>query len=1569
MINFACQNCAQRLQVTDSLVITRIRCPHCQQEQAVPQAAEVTAEFSPPQTPVTANVTMADASYVEQYVETLAVEATPSAASGYEPTQAEPGALPVRVERIPGYEILGELGRGGMGVVYKARQLRLNRVVALKMILSGSYAGVTDLARFQKEAQALARVQHPNIVQVHEVGEHDGVPFFSLEFCGGDSLKKKLNGTPLPAREAAQLVETLARAMHLAHEQHIIHRDLKPANVLLTENGTPKITDFGLAKKLDEAGETQSGAILGTPSYMAPEQASGRTKELSPATDVYALGTILYECLTGRPPYTSATPMDTVLQVLTEEVVPPKRLNAKVPRDLETICLMCLQKEASKRYVSAAALADDLHRFQVGEPIRARPVGHFERTAKWARRRPAVAALLAVCAVALVGGLLGWGWFTGAIQSERDKANAASQDSAQKAVAEHLAWEESERQKENAQAAQRQTDIVLVDMETSFGLAASEQGRSATAALWFASAARRSTHDPERQQYNRIRFAMSERQAVTPLRAVDVGEEVVEMALHPDAKYLLSRTGSGRWVLWDLEGEKRLDFPGDNGQVTAAAWTTAGKELALGRADGTVEIWSFPRGGRQQVIQHSEPVRALAFSEDGSLLALAGERIRLWSCVKQQFISPEWPHPKAVIHLVFNRSGTLLATSCADRQVRLFSTAPDSRDALLTVAHTTGAFSSLRIVSAPPVFANDGNSLVVIPNATSVACYDSAGTMQWQAETSALQGVWASPDQKTLLVAVEWGLAMLDGRTGQDLGRLFPQQHFGTGAAFFRNGEVLVGSSLDRTVRVWSVANGKPLTSNVPHQDAIQVLAAARNRELFATAQYDGVIRLWRLGEDPLPRLRRDWPAGMHYDLPCTMALSPAGDLFLPITNETVAQVRSLETGGGRGRVLGLKAYLRQAVFAPGSRQVVTLSGEGDSLKWPPLRSTGWVECWDWAEGRALFPPVRTDTEPRGAAFSPDGKNLVVACTNGAILILDPSSGQVRHRLTQPEPDWSHLLRVDVAFHPEGQSFVVGGLGKKALVIDVSSGRILYVVEMADDIAAVAFSRDGRWVMTAATDKEVRFWDAQTGQEGLKPLLHPDWVFQAAFSADGRYLVTACRDRMVRVWDWRTGELLQSLEHEDEVFDAQFSADGGWLASFTKGGSVRLWEWLTGHSLSPALLVGATGCVSQVHFTGGGRRLVGSNQAIFELEPIRRPRARDLKPDELMQLAQLLSGQDVGPGGRLVNLTSRQWLAIWQQFNGSHRGYLDLPSAEKESAERARAMEQRIREAIEKGRWQEAEELILQLLDHDAQRIETVSVAIPLLQKILAGQPDNAAVSRQLADLLLRAREARVWTVLQPKEMRSAGGATLQLQPDGSILAGGTSPDLDTYTMTAPTVQEHITALRLEALPDPSLPSNGPGRFESGNFHLTEISLAIAPAKTPDKSTAVAFRRATGYKRSLSDGGTLRNGPEGAIDGDPATCWDIFPRNGRATSAYFETVHPVGGDGGSTLTIQLDFKDAKWVQSAWDVFASPQQRSLMSYETKVCSSWPSRKATGHVWDWLTSCGAKPRRPSPLWRRR
>ncbi|MBL8799857.1 MAG: serine/threonine protein kinase, partial [Planctomycetia bacterium] len=352
--------------------------------------------------------------------------------SGNGPPLAEP--VEEEFPRIPGYEVLDVLGQGGMGIVYKARQDILNRIVALKMLLPGARMMGGSLSRFCQEAEAVARLQHPNLVQIFQIGLHDDQPFLALEFVDGGSLKDHMTGAPQTPRRAAELTETLARAIDVAHRHQIIHRDLKPANILMhlpdgplqgdttttrttrsavcnLEYAVPKITDFGLAKQLDNDLQlTQEGVVAGTPCYMAPEQADSKFAKLGPTTDIYSLGVILYELLTGRVPLEGPSILDTLLLVRGQDPVPPRQLQPRIPADLETICLKCLEKQPAKRYPSALALADDLRRFLDGKPIVARPTPSWERAWKWARRQPMVAGLSAGIVAAVVLGFVGISW-------------------------------------------------------------------------------------------------------------------------------------------------------------------------------------------------------------------------------------------------------------------------------------------------------------------------------------------------------------------------------------------------------------------------------------------------------------------------------------------------------------------------------------------------------------------------------------------------------------------------------------------------------------------------------------------------------------------------------------------------------------------------------------------------------------------------------------------------------------------------------------------------------------------------------------------------------------------------------------------------------------------------------------------------------------------------------------------------------------------------------------------------------------------------------------------------------
>jgi tetratricopeptide (TPR) repeat protein len=364
------------------------------------------------------------------------------------PTTAHSRAAsePLRVRYFGDYEVVREIARGGMGVVFEARQVSLNRRVALKMILAGQLADETEVRRFYTEAEAAANLDHPGIVPIFEVGQHEAQHYFSMGYVEGESLSQRVAQGPLPAGEVAELIRRVALAIDYAHERGVIHRDLKPSNILLDRHGNPRVTDFGLAKKVQsDSGLTGSGQIMGTPSYMPPEQAGGKRGSVGPAADVYALGATLYCLLTGRPPFQAASAVDTVLQVISQEPVAPQRLNPSIPLDLETICLKCLEKEAARRYPSAAAFAEDPRRFLAGEPISARPVGRAERSWRWSRRIPLAAALITLVVVLTTAG-------TATITALWLRAEAQRQAAVAAGV-------RAERSREEAIAASRQAEL------------------------------------------------------------------------------------------------------------------------------------------------------------------------------------------------------------------------------------------------------------------------------------------------------------------------------------------------------------------------------------------------------------------------------------------------------------------------------------------------------------------------------------------------------------------------------------------------------------------------------------------------------------------------------------------------------------------------------------------------------------------------------------------------------------------------------------------------------------------------------------------------------------------------------------------------------------------------------------------------------------------------------------------------------------------------------------------------------------------------------------------------------
>jgi tRNA A-37 threonylcarbamoyl transferase component Bud32 len=630
------------------------------------------------------------------------------------PGVGSPPALPesataetVPAHLIPGYEIQAILGRGAMGVVYKARQLSLNRLVALKMVLSGSHAGPQDRARFQAEAEAAAALQHPNIVQIHEVGEHGGVPFFSMELVEGGSLRQKIRDTTLSAREAARLLETLARAMHYAHQHGVIHRDLEPANVLLTTDGELKITDFGLAKRIQDdphatrAGyATLPGTAVGTPCYMAPEHAAGDSKRVGPLADVYSLGAVLYELLTGRPPFVAETALDTLKLVMTEEPPSPSQLQPRLSRDLVTICLKYLHKEPRKRYGSAGELADDLHRFLTGEPIEARPVGPLERGVKWVRRRPTLAALLAVSASALLALLLG-GWVAALAQSRSNRALRMAQS--------------------DLEAADRANRRALVRLNVANGTHYLEGEDLFGSLIWFTRALKLEEH-PTRERSHRTRIAAVLRECPRLGQLWFHDDNATDVTFSPDGRWVLTASYDQTARVWDVvTGKPRFAVPLRHDYVILrASFSPDGRRILTASADRTARVWDAVTGQRIATLAgHRGPVCDARFSPDGGRVVTASSdtTARIWDAAGSPVGAP-LPHGGGVVRASFHPDGKQALTASADGSARIWQ------------LESEGAVVTMRLKHDGPVtdasFNPDGNQVVTASEDRSARIWNAA---------------------------------------------------------------------------------------------------------------------------------------------------------------------------------------------------------------------------------------------------------------------------------------------------------------------------------------------------------------------------------------------------------------------------------------------------------------------------------------------------------------------------------------------------------------------------------------------------------------------------------------------------------------------------------------------------------------------------------------------------------------------------------------------------------------------------------------------------------------------------
>jgi eukaryotic-like serine/threonine-protein kinase len=1175
------------------------------------------------------------------------------------------GAATERAHRaapiIEGYEVLGELGRGGMGVVYRGRQIRLNRPCVLKMILAGVHADDDSVARFLAEAEAVARLQHPHIVQIHHIGEADGLPFFELEYVDGGSLDRRLDGAPWPARRAAELIEAVARGVAEAHRRGIIHRDLKPGNVLLAADGKPKITDFGLAKALDkDSGLTRTDSVMGSPGYMSPEQAAGKTRQVGPLADIYSLGAILYELLTGGAPFRGTTALEIIEQVRHAEPVPPSRLVPALPRDIETIALKCLQKEPGKRYDSAVAMAEDLRRFLAGEPIVARPIPIWERSWRWCRRHPTPAILTAAVILVATLGLAGIIWQWNEAVKARDLA-------ARRAVAEA--------------SARREAEATVVDMYTTSGIQAGDQEEHARAALWFANAARRARDDPDRRLANAIRARTWGRRAFMPRRAIVAdGSWPGRLMFHPDGRYLITKaiidgaTRDARHTLWDLDVEQSCPFPGGMNDAPAAAWSPNGRALAVGRPDGDVIVTRFPEGDGAGRIRFPGRIRLLTYGADGRFLAIAGgNSARVWDARAGAFATPELVHPADVTSLALDPTGRYLATGCRDQQARLFAVPGDSAGPLWPPvphihAKSLGIWDNWNCFCAPPVFVDGGRGLIT---------YGGKGGLAWRAVETGMEvrtldspelsgriaAIELSPDGRYLAVfgrVLPATIRVFEMATGRPLGPLLVHQNTIYGATFSPDGRMLLSCSSDNTAKLWAIPSGQPLARPIGLHRAIHIVAFTPQGRSLAT-QDGELVRLWALPEEGVPMTKV--PVGAN----SFAALSPDGALAIPTgmtfaNNRGPRRIRTSRVATGRpaGPPLRPGGVIVDAAFSPDGQSVATV-GAGPSGKGQE------VVVWDWAGGRPVW-RAPLPSEARSLSYRPDGRRLAVLCGGGELLVFDHYNGReaFRWRAHDAEQVMHWINNGKIRFSPDGRGVLTWGMGNDVRVWDADTGHLRYPpLRHRDKCHDLQFSPDGRSMVLASYDGSVRVRDLATGTVLADLPQHPDIVYSAGFSPDGRLLVTACRDHTVRVWDWRAGRLAcPPFEHAKEVLAATFTPDGRWVVAVSDDGIARAWDWRGGKPITPPLSIG--GGPRTVAVTPDGQHAVvgGDLDALVVLDLGALAPDADVDPDFLYLRAELLSGQRFHEGGGTVNLSAEEWVKRWRAYRRQSSVETRSPSSE-----------------------------------------------------------------------------------------------------------------------------------------------------------------------------------------------------------------------------------------------------------------------------------------------------------------
>jgi eukaryotic-like serine/threonine-protein kinase len=1028
------------------------------------------------------------------------------------------------MQRLGRFEVIEVVGQGAFGTVYKGRDPDLDRAVALKVPRAGQLAGPADVARLTREARSVAQLRHPSIVSIHEVGSSAGVPFLVSEFVEGVTLADWLSARRATFAEAARWAADLADALHFAHGRGVVHRDVKPSNVMMELVGEnayrPRLTDFGLARR--DAGDvtvTTEGQVLGTPAYMSPEQAAGEGHSVDGRADVYSLGVLLYQLLTGELPF-RGTPRMLIHQILHDEPRPPRGVNGKVPRDLETITLKAMAREPCGRYATAAELGDDLRRYLAGEPIRARPAGRVERAWRWARRRPAVAALLAVFAIVLAAG----GTTLAVLWRRADDADS------QRATAkgETVKSRASARQHEYSA---RASQMMIAWRDRALGRVGElldEQKSKAEDLRGF-----------EWHYYRRLLDG-------TQLTLAGHTDAITAVVFSGDRRHLATGSRDGTAKVWELAtGRQVRGFAGHSGGVAGLALAPDGRRLATVARDGTVRVLETATGKELFSLAKRTAGRgSVAFSPDGRRLVVAGDpKATIYDETGKEIRSFEG-HSKRVTAVAFSPDGQRVASAGDDGPLWIWEAASGKR--LESYPHTSGSIASI-------VFKESGQELILTTGdggllkttaqgrrVEPLKPYDTGGEIRALSRDGKLL---AQANPADMVRVVEPGssreLFSLRGHTGPV-----------TCLAFSRDGERIATGSEDRTAKVWSAALHLGTEEYKGHAGEVFAVAYSPDGKHLASAGADGSLRVREAssGQEVLV-VRAHQPIFRG-------AVSPdkAGHTLQGAT--TLAYSRDgarLASGGSDGAIrvwdAGTGKLLRQV--RAHAKAVTGVAFSPDGLL---LASSSWdktVKLWDAATVTPRHTLTGHTREATRVAFRPDGQFLASCGWDQTIRLWDPATGKEVKELK-----WvSRPGRIDpidsLAFHPDGRHLAAApdqfAGGGEVRVFDLETGETVHsLAGHVYGIFQVVYSADGRRLASCSCDGGLKVWDAATGQElfgfnnrtGLPPgadgpiNTRRDAIHSVAFSPDGLRLALGCRNSLTVVLDATptTPELLVQRE-------------------------------------------------------------------------------------------------------------------------------------------------------------------------------------------------------------------------------------------------------------------------------------------------------------------------------------------------------------------------------------------------------------------------------------------------------